>query len=81
MKHGPDQSYTKDRTLSQVDILDGVSVKRTLNTSTTSAIYTSVDQIADWGALLSPGDTLTIRIAQISALLGRGAARTVTLFF
>ena len=65
----------------EVDILDDASVKRTLNSSTNSAIYTSNDQIADWGALLGPGDTLTIRIAQLSALIGRGAARTVTLFF
>ena len=65
----------------EVDILDGSSVKRTLNTDTTSAVYSATDQIADWGALLGPGDTLTIRIAQLSALIGRGAARTVTLDF
>ena len=29
-------------------------------------------QIADWGAPLGPGDTLDLRIAQLSALLGRG---------
>ena len=65
----------------EIDILDGSTVKRTLGTNTTSAIYSSADQIADWGALLGPGDTLTIRIAQLSSLIGRGAARTVTLFF
>ncbi len=65
----------------EVDILDGSTVKRTLSTGASSAIYTSAAQIADWGALLGPGDTLTIRIAQLSALIGRGAARTVTLFF
>ena len=48
---------------------------------TTSAVYSGADQIADWGALLGPGDTLSIRIAQVSTLIGRGAARTVTLFF
>ncbi|MCC5993820.1 MAG: glycoside hydrolase TIM-barrel-like domain-containing protein [Rhodobacteraceae bacterium] len=64
-----------------VDVLDGATVKRTLNTDTTSAVYSGADQIADWGALLGPGDTLTIRIAQLSALIGRGAARTVTLYF
>jgi len=65
----------------EVDILDGATVKRTLSASTTSAVYSGADQIADWGALLGPGDTLSIRIAQLSALIGRGAARTVTLFF
>ena len=56
-------------------------MKRTLNSSTNSAVYTSTDQIADRGALLGPGDTLSIRIAQLSTLIGRGAARTVTLYF
>ncbi|WP_296643854.1 baseplate multidomain protein megatron [Roseinatronobacter sp.] len=65
----------------EVDILDGASVKRTLSTNTTSTVYSGADQIADWGALLGPGDTLTIRIAQLSALIGRGTGRTVTLFF
>ncbi|MCL1629896.1 glycoside hydrolase/phage tail family protein [Roseibaca sp. V10] len=64
-----------------LDILDGSTVKRTLSTNTAGAVYSGTDQITDWGALLGPGDTLTIRIAQLSALIGRGAARTVTLFF
>lgn len=65
----------------EVEILDGANVKRTLTSSTTSVVYTGADQTADWGALLSPGDTLTIRIFQLSALIGRGAAKTVTLSF
>ena len=63
----------------EVEILDGATVKRMLTTSTTSAIYTAAQQTADWGALLAPGDTLDIRIYQLSALIGRGAAKTVTL--
>ncbi|MGB0497802.1 MAG: phage tail protein, partial [Rubricella sp.] len=63
----------------EVEILDGATVKRVLNTTTTSAVYTGSDQTADWGALLGPGDTLDIRIYQLSALIGRGASRTVTL--
>ena len=65
----------------QVEILDGVAIKRTLVTSTTSALYTTALQIVDWGALLGPGSSLDIRIYQLSALIGRGAARSVTLFF
>jgi len=65
----------------EVEILDGVAVKRTLTTPTTSAIYTGAEQTADWGALLGPGDTLDIRIYQLSALIGRGAAKTITLTF
>ena len=32
-------------------------------------------------ALLAPGDTLVMRISQLSALVGRGAPKTVTLTF
>ena len=65
----------------EVDILDGSTVKRTLSTGTTSVVYTNAQQVADWGAALGPGATLVVRIAQLSALVGRGAARTVTLNF
>jgi hypothetical protein len=63
----------------EAEILDGSTVKRVLSVTTTSAIYTAAQQTADWGALLGPGDTLDIRIFQLSALIGRGAAKTVTL--
>lgn len=63
----------------EVEILDGATVKRVLSTATTSAVYTAAQQTADWGALIAPGDTLDIRIFQLSALIGRGAAKTVTL--
>ena len=65
----------------EVKILDGATVTRTLSATTTSVTYTSGDQTADRGALLGPGDTLDIRIFQISALVGRGAPKTVTLIF
>lgn len=63
----------------EVEILDGVAVKRTLTASAPSSVYSAAQQTADWGALLAPGDTLDIRIFQLSALIGRGAAKTVTL--
>lgn len=65
----------------ELEILDGAALMRTLTTTTTSATYTAADQMTDWGALLGPGDTLDIRIFQLSALIGRGAAKTVTLTF
>ena len=65
----------------EVEILDGAAVVRTLATSTTSVTYTAAQQVADWGALLGPGDTLAIRIFQLSALVGRGAPASVTLEF
>jgi protein involved in polysaccharide export with SLBB domain len=50
-----------------------------LSATTTSTIYTAAQQTADWGASVGPGDTLDIRIFQLSALVGRGAPKTVTL--
>ena len=64
-----------------VDILDGPAVKRSLTTATTSAVYTAADQITDWGAPLGPGDSLTVRVAQIGQLFGTGAASVTTLWF
>ena len=64
-----------------MEIRDGSNVKRTLNTTTTNALYTAAQQTTDWGAPLGPGLTLKIRIYQILALIGRGAAKSVTLTF
>jgi hypothetical protein len=76
-----DVPLAEDSEAYEVEIRDGGAVKRTLSTTTTSALYTAAQQTADWGAPLGPGDTLTIRIYQLSALIGRGAAKTVTLTF
>ena len=65
----------------EVEILDGATVKRVLSTSGTSALYTAAWQTSDWGAPLGPGDTLDIRIFQLSTLTGRSAAKTVKLIF
>ena len=64
-----------------VQILDVAVVKRTLTSTTTSVLYTAAQQTADWGALLGPGQTLAIRIYQLSNRLGRGDPATVTLQF
>ena len=64
-----------------VEIRDGATVKRTLSSSTTSILYTAAQQIADWGAPLGPGNSLDIRIYQLSALIGRGASTALTLSF
>ena len=65
----------------EVEILDGPAVKRTLAAAGTSAVYSATDQTADWGAPLGSGDTLTVRIFQLSSLIGRGMPKTVTLTF
>ncbi len=64
-----------------VQILDGAVVKCTLNSTTTSVLYTAAQQTADWGAPFGPGQTLAIRIYQLSNRLGRGDPATVTLQF
>ena len=64
-----------------VQILDGPLVKRTLTSSTTSALYTAAQQSTDWGAPLGPGQVLAIRIFQLSNRLGRGTPASVTLQF
>ena len=69
----------EEREAYEVEILDGATVVRTLAATTTSVTYTGAQQIADWAALLGPGDTLDLRIFQLSALVGRGAATSATL--
>ena len=62
-----------------IDILDGATVKRTLTAGTATVTYSAADQVADWGAALAPGAALTIRVAQLSPLLGRGTPAEATL--
>jgi len=76
-----DAPLAEDSEAYEIDILDGSGVKRSLTTVTTTALYTAAQQTTDWGALLGPGQTLSIRIFQLSALIGRGAAKSVTLTF
>ncbi len=64
-----------------VQILDGAAIKRTLTSSTTSVLYTAALQTADWGAPLGLGQTLSLRIYQLSNRLGRGTSASVTLQF
>ncbi|MFC3704302.1 glycoside hydrolase TIM-barrel-like domain-containing protein [Devosia honganensis] len=74
-------SLSEETEAYELEILDGATVKRVLSAANPSALYTAAQQTADWGAPLGPGDTLTIRIFQLSALVGRGAPKTVTLSF
>jgi hypothetical protein len=76
-----DVPLAEDSEVYEVEIRDGGAVKRALTTTTTSVLYAAAQQTADWGAPLGPGQTLAIRIFQLSALFGRGAGRSVTLTF
>ncbi len=52
-----------------VDILSGTSVVRTLNATTPMVLYAAADELGDFGA---PQTNLHVRVAQVSATVGRG---------
>ena len=58
-----------------VDILAGDKVKRTLSATTTSVLYLPQQELADFGAVQT---NLSLRIAQMSAAVGRGFELDVT---
>jgi hypothetical protein len=60
----------------RLEILSGATVKRSVEVASEGWLYASADEIADFG---SPQASHTIRLAQLSALVGAGAALTRTL--
>lgn len=64
-----------------VEIRDGAAIKRTLTATTTTAVHTAAQQIADWGVPLGPTNSPQLRIYQLSALIGRGTMRSANLTF
>jgi hypothetical protein len=65
----------------EVEILDSGTGLRTLESTAPRVTYSAAQQIVDRGALLGPGDSIAIRIFQLSALVGRGAGQMSTLTF
>ena len=65
----------------EIEIRDGAAVKRVLTSGQPSVLYSAARQTADWGAPLGPGQTLAIRVFQLSARLGRGTPASATLRF
>jgi hypothetical protein len=59
-----------------VDILSGTAVVRTLNVTAPMVLYTTADELADFGA---PQTNLRVRVAQLSATVGRGFVTEVSL--
>ena len=59
----------------EVDILDGVSVKRTLESLTSNVVYAAAEQTTDFGA---PQSSITLRVVQINPSVGRGIPRAAT---
>jgi len=60
----------------EIDVLSGATVKRTLSSATPEVLYAATNEIADFGA---PQMTLSIRVVQLSATVGRGFAAEATL--
>jgi hypothetical protein len=60
----------------EVDILDGMDVVRTLSASQPSVLYAAADELADFGA---PQSSLSVRVVQLSATVGRGFAAEAVL--
>ncbi|RDI58733.1 hypothetical protein DES45_105256 [Microvirga subterranea] len=56
-----------------IDIFRNGAVRRTLTSTQPSVLYSSADELADFGA---PQAELSVRVAQISAVAGRGFERT-----
>jgi hypothetical protein len=61
----------------EVDVMAGGDTVRTLSSATSTVLYPAADEIADFGA---PQTILALRVAQISATVGRGVPSEVTLF-
>jgi hypothetical protein len=53
----------------ELDVLAGETVVRTLSAGAPSALYAAADEIADFG---EPQATLSVRVVQLSAIVGRG---------
>jgi hypothetical protein len=60
----------------EVDILAGSTVKRVLSAASQQVLYPAADEIADFGGSQT---TITVRVAQVSAEVGRGIAAEATL--
>lgn len=69
-------SLVEDSEAYRVEILSGESVVRTLVSNSPSALYVSADEAADFG---TPQTELTVRVAQLSAVVGAGQPRVKTI--
>ena len=66
---GVERPSGEDSIAFEIDIMDGSTVVRTLNSTTEAVTYTSADQVTDFGSNQS---SITVKIYQMSAQVGRG---------
>lgn len=62
----------EEREAYRVEILDGESIVRTLETEAPQALYANADEAVDFGGALS---SIAFRVSQLSAVAGAGRAR------
>ncbi len=62
---------SEEREAYLVEILDGPTIVRSLEVTATAALNTAAHELADFG---SPQSELSVRVAQLSAAIGRGFA-------
>lgn len=72
---GADPPIGEETEAYEVDVMSGVTVLRTISATSPTASYTAAEQTTDG---LTPGDPVTVRVYQISALVGRGQVATAT---
>jgi hypothetical protein len=68
----PEVPLGEDAESYEVDILDGSNVKRTIFVSMPAAVYSSAEQIADFGSVQP---AVSVKVYQTNTLFGRGAPR------
>ncbi|OXE37543.1 MAG: hypothetical protein CGW95_01105 [Phenylobacterium zucineum] len=73
----PDVPLNEETESYQVDIMSGSTVKRTVSSTTPTFTYTSAQQVTDFGANQT---TLDVIVYQLSASVGRGIGRRITLY-
>lgn len=75
-RNGVDVPLGESNESYQVEILDGPTVVRTIGTMTPTATYSAAEQTADFG---SPQASVSIRVAQYSAVVGWGYPASATI--
>lgn len=70
-----DASFVEAAHAYEIEVMDGVTLKRTIAATTESASYTAAEQTTDG---FTPGNAITVRIYQLSGKVGRGFVKEVT---
>lgn len=66
---GADVPLNEESERYEVDVMNGANVVRTIAVNTPVAVYSAVQQVADFGAVQG---AVTVRVFQLSATVGRG---------